>query len=194
MSFHEKRYNESISFLSYASQYEKNNADINFLFAKNYLQLEKLDDAEYYFKETIRFNSLKKQAYLYLGHLYLIKNNPKRANFYYDVLLTFNPKHFEGNLYRGIASYLSKEYQNAVDFLTVANALQANNYKAKYQLSKSLIKVKAFGKAYSILLELNKEKPTDNRIYYMLLKTAKALKKRKKVKEYKSVIKAIENK
>lgn len=192
ISFHNKKFDEAISFLTYANKYSKNNADIYYLYAKIYLQLEKLEDSEHYFKETIRFNSLKKQAYLYLGHLSLIKNEVQKANFYYDILLTFEPNNFQANMYRGIASFLSEEYQNSITYLIKAEKLNPQDYKTKYQLAKVFIKIKDYNTAYKKLIELKKLKPSDKRIYYMLLKTVKALKKKEKVKKYKLIIKSFE--
>lgn len=193
LSFYEKRYNSAISYLNYATQYSKNNPDINFLYAKIYLQQKKTAEAMYYFKETIRFNSLKKQAYLYLGHLSLLNNNPQEANFYYDILLTFEPNNEEGNLYRGIASFLSEEYNNAVKYLTKAEQLNPNSYKTKYQLSKALVKQEDYLTAYVKLTELNEEKPEDKRIYYLLFETCKALKIKEEAKQHKATIKTFEN-
>ncbi len=192
LSFQEKKYDEAISFLSYAEQYEKNNADIYFLYAKIYLQQNNLVDATHYFKETIRFNKLKKQAYLYLGHLNLLENNPQRANFYYDILLTFEPQNFEANLYRGIASFLAEEYDNSVQYLTIAEHLNPKDYKTKYQLSKSLVKSKDYITAYIKLIDLNEQNPSDKRIYYLLFETCKALKIKEEAKKYKASINAFE--
>ena len=192
LSFQEKNYKEAISYLNYATQYKKDDPSVNYLYAKIYLQQENLVEAEYYFKETIRFNSLKKQAYLYLGHLALLRNDPRQANFYYDILLTFLPNHIEGNLYRGIASYLTEEYDNAVKYLNISQQLNPTDYKTKYQLSKALVKQKDFRLALVFLLNLNEENPSDKRLYYLLYTTAKALKMREETKKHKATIKIFE--
>lgn len=192
LSFQEKSYDEAIGFLSYANQYKKNDPEINFLFAKVYLQSENLNDAAYYFKETIRFNPLKKQAYLYLGHLALLKNNSTEANFYYDILLSFKPDHFDANLYRGISSYLENNFEASIKYLNKAESLNAKNYKVRYQLAKAYVASKDYISAYEKLSKLNTENPSDKRIYYLLHKTTKALKIKDEAKLHKATIKSFE--
>lgn len=192
LSFQENLFDDAISYLSYANQYKKNNPDVNFLFAKVYLQTEKLADAEYYFKETIRFDPLKKKAYLYLGYLALLKENFNEANFYYDILLTFEPLNFEGNLYRGISSYLNKDNVAAITYLLKAKNIDPKDYQTRYQLAKAYLENKDYMESYILLNALNIENPTDIRINYLLQKTCKALGIKDEAKQNKDVVKAFE--
>lgn len=192
ISFLEKQYDLAISYLSYANKYKQNNPDVNFLYAKVYLQSERLDDAEYYFKETVRFAPLRHPSYLYLGYLALLKENFNEANFFYDILLTFEPLHFEANLYRGISSFLDKDYPAAISFLEQAQKIDKKDYQTKYQLAKARLANKDYMEAYVLLSALNTENKADIRINYMLQKTCKALGIKTEAKEHRELIKAFE--
>lgn len=191
--FHEKKYDEAISFLTYAQQLSPNNPDLLFLLAKTYLQLQNTVEAKYYFKETIRFNALEKKAYLYLGHLSLMENKLEEANFYYDMLLTFTPNHAEANLYRGICTYLQKEYDKASQFLMKASEFAENKTQAQYQLAKNYIKQGDFISSYGLVEQLLISTPNDSRLYYLQFENVKALGIKDEIKWYKTKIKAVEN-
>lgn len=176
IAFHEEKYEDAISYLSYANKTLKNDADVHFLFAKVYLQLQMLEEAEFYLGESIRFEPLRENHYLYMGHLCLLKNEKKRAEFYYNILLTLDPTNAEAHYYNATIQYNKQNYSAALSHLDKAEA-HSEEVAEKLLMNKSMsyIKIKDYNNALSYLQKLSKQTPEDPKVYYMLSLAYKGL-------------------
>ncbi|MCB9256890.1 MAG: tetratricopeptide repeat protein [Chitinophagales bacterium] len=153
LAFDQAWYDEAISYCSYALKSNPEDGDIHFLLGRTYIQLGMLDQAQSSLESCIKYNSLNANAYRYLGDICLMKNEKRKASFYYGFHTILDPSSFDGFYYLGLNQFNLSDFNESKKSLSKALEIQNDSYSCKIALAKTLIKLGENAQALVLLEE-----------------------------------------
>ena len=167
-----KNYKKALKQIEQAVQFEPNSTDFYLDAADIYLQSRKhakaADLLELYLvrQDKMPRDDLAK-IYLSLGKAHL-KNNPKKASFYFDKIVKWEPKNVSALNYLGLALFEQKNYKDSIKYFKQSRSLDGSKQEINFNLGLAYYHGNYFTPSQKVFSEILATNPRHEEAQYYL--------------------------
>jgi tetratricopeptide (TPR) repeat protein len=133
LHFYVREYKQSVNYLDQVLMKDRHNSKAYFMKGMNFKEMGDTTKAISSFQTTIEQNPEYYAAYMQLGILYQVKNDPLAVQ-YYNSALNLNPRSTEAIYGRAMYHQENQEYNKAITDYTQILQLEPNNANAHFNL------------------------------------------------------------
>lgn len=122
---------------------EKNPDDINlkFVLGNLYLKNIMLDEAESEFRKIIKIQENHSLSYIFLGNIYMLRANTKRALEFYGKAIHYDKKNLKAYNLMNIVLMMERRFKDAIEILEDAKRNYPNDVSIFYNLTLNYLSI-----------------------------------------------------